>query len=262
MLLQMALFHSFLWLGNILLYVCTISLSISLPMKSHLFIFVFIFITLGGESKKILLWFMSKSVLPMFSSKSFIVSGLTVRSLIHFEFIFVYGVRECSNFILLHPVFPAPLLFLKFIYLFIYFWLCWVFVSVRGLSLVAASRGHFSSRCADLSLSQPLLLWSAGSRRAGSVPVAHGPSCSVACEIFPDQGSNLCPLHWQADSQPLHHQGSSSAPLLEETVFSPLYILASFVVRLVDHRRVGLSLGFLSSSIDLCFCFCASTILS
>ena len=38
---------------------------------------------------------MSESVLPMFSSRSFIVSGLTFRSLIHFEFIFVYGVREC-----------------------------------------------------------------------------------------------------------------------------------------------------------------------
>ena len=38
----------------------------------------------------------------MFSSKSFIVSGLTFRSLIHFEFIFVYGVRKCSNVILLH----------------------------------------------------------------------------------------------------------------------------------------------------------------
>ena len=38
----------------------------------------------------------------MFYSKSFIVSGLTFRSLIHFEFIFVYGVRKCSNFILLH----------------------------------------------------------------------------------------------------------------------------------------------------------------
>ena len=30
------------------------------------------------------------------------VSGLTVRSLIYFEFIFVYGVRKCSNLILLH----------------------------------------------------------------------------------------------------------------------------------------------------------------
>ena len=38
----------------------------------------------------------------MFSSKSFIVSGLIFRFLIHFEFIFVYGVRKCSNFILSH----------------------------------------------------------------------------------------------------------------------------------------------------------------
>ena len=40
----------------------------------------------------------------MFSSRSFIVSGLTFRSLIHFEFIFVYGVREWSRFILLQVV--------------------------------------------------------------------------------------------------------------------------------------------------------------
>ena len=93
-------------------------------------------------------------------------------------------------------------------YLFIYFWLCWVFVAVRGLSLIAASGGHSSSRCAGLSLSRPLLLRGTGSRRAGSVVVAHGPSCSAACGIFPDQGSNPCPLHWQADSQPLRHQGS------------------------------------------------------
>ena len=95
-------------------------------------------------------------------------------------------------------------------YLFIYVWLCWVFVSARGLSPVVASGGNSSSRCAGLSLSRPLLLRSTGSRRAGSVLVAHGPSCSVACGIFPDQGSNPCPLHRQADSQPLHHQGSPS----------------------------------------------------
>ena len=101
----------------------------------------------------------------------------------------------------------ALLLFFK-IYLFIYFWLCWVFVSVRGLSLVVASGDHSSSRGAGLSLSRPLLLRSTGSRCAGSVVVAHGPSCSAACGILPDQGSNPCPLHWQADSQPLCHQGS------------------------------------------------------
>ena len=97
-----------------------------------------------------------------------------------------------------------------FFNLFIYFWLCWVFVSVQGLSPVAVSGGHSSLQCAGLSLSRPLLLRSTGSRRAGSVIVAHGPSCSVACGIFPDQGSNLCPLNWQADSQPLRHQGSPS----------------------------------------------------
>ena len=44
---------------------------------------------------------MSYSVLSMFSSRSFIASYLTFRSLIHVEFIFVYGVRKCFNFILL-----------------------------------------------------------------------------------------------------------------------------------------------------------------
>ena len=47
---------------------------------------------------------MSESVLPMFSSRGFIVSGLTFRSLIHLEFIFVWGVRKCSSFILLQVV--------------------------------------------------------------------------------------------------------------------------------------------------------------
>ena len=105
--------------------------------------------------------------------------------------------------------------------LFCFFWLCWVFVSVRGLSLVAASGGHSSSRCAGLSLSRPLLLQSAGSRRAGSVVVAHGPSCSVARGIFPDQGSNPCPLHWQADSQALHHHGSPKCFFINKLIWPP-----------------------------------------
>ena len=111
-----------------------------------------------------------------------------------------------------------------------YFWLCWVFVSVRGLPLVVASGGHSSSRCAGLSLSRPLSLRSTGSRRAGSVVVAHGPSCSAAYGILPDQGSNPCPLHWQADSQPLRHQGSphpflswSSVMVCQFQVLSPIF---------------------------------------
>ena len=55
---------------------------------------------------------MSESVLPMFSSKNFIVSGLTFRSLIHFDFVFVYNVREWSDhsFTCNCPVFLAPLI--------------------------------------------------------------------------------------------------------------------------------------------------------
>ena len=121
-----------------------------------------------------------------------------------------------------------------------FFWLCWVFVAVHGLSLVAVSRGYSSLQQAGFSLWWLLLLWSTGSRHtgfsscstqcqqlwhaglrvhgfqqlwcvgsvvvarglqsAGSVVVAHELSCSAACGIFLDQGSNPCPLHWQAVS--------------------------------------------------------------
>ena len=78
---------------------------------------------------------------------------------------------------------------------------------MRGLSPVGASGGHSSSRCMGLSLLRPLVA-EHGFRRAGSVVVAHGLSCSAACGIFPDQGSNPCALHRQKDSQRLRHQGS------------------------------------------------------
>ena len=100
--------------------------------------------------------------------------------------------------------------FKHYFYLFILFiygcvgssFLCEGFLQLRqvGATLHRSARGPSPSR--------PLLLWSTGSRRAGSAIVAHRPSCSAACGIFPDQGSNPCPLHWQADSQPLRHQGS------------------------------------------------------
>ena len=68
-------------------------------IMSHLFIFAFIPFALGDGSKKYCSD-LCQSVLPMFSFIK--VSGLTFKSLIHFEFIFIYGVRGCSNFILLH----------------------------------------------------------------------------------------------------------------------------------------------------------------
>ena len=63
--------------------------------RSHLFIFVYFF-ALGDPSKKTLLRFTSGNVLPTFSS---MLSRLIFWSLNHFEFIFVDGVRVCSNFV-------------------------------------------------------------------------------------------------------------------------------------------------------------------
>ena len=54
-----------------------------------------------------------------------------------------------------------------FIIVFIYFWLCCVFVALQGLSLVAASRGYYSLRCDNFSLWWLFLLCSIGFRCRG-----------------------------------------------------------------------------------------------
>ena len=52
--------------------------------------------------KKTFVRLMLENVLPMFSSRSFMVSCLMFKPLSHFEFIFVHGVSVCSSFIDLH----------------------------------------------------------------------------------------------------------------------------------------------------------------
>ena len=91
---------------------------------------------------------------------------------------------------------------------FIYFWLPWVFIALLGLSLVAASGCYASLWCSGFSLWWLLLLWCTGSKHTDSVVVTHRLRCSTACGIFPNQGLNSYPLHWQADSYPLCPQGS------------------------------------------------------
>ena len=81
------------------------------------------------------------------------------------------------------------------------FWLHWSFAAARGLSLVVTSGG-----CSSCDV------W-ASHCRGSSCCTAWAPGCTgfsgcPACGIFLDQGSNLCPLHWQVDSYALLHQGS------------------------------------------------------
>ena len=92
--------------------------------------------------------------------------------------------------------------------IFIYLFLAVLGLCCRaGFSLAAASGGHSLAAVRWL-LPVVLLLWSLGSRLVGSVAAAPGHSCSEASEIFPDQGLNLCLLHWQVGSLPLSHQES------------------------------------------------------
>ena len=71
-------------------------------IRPHLYIFAFVSITLGNRSKKNNAAFMSESVLPIFSSRSFMLFSFIFTSFLHFQFIFIFGVRECSNFTFLN----------------------------------------------------------------------------------------------------------------------------------------------------------------
>ena len=71
-------------------------------IRSYLLIFTFISFVLGDWPKKTLVQFVSEDDLPMFSSRSFMVSCIIFKSLNHFEIIFICGVRKCSNFIDVH----------------------------------------------------------------------------------------------------------------------------------------------------------------
>ena len=107
------------------------------------------------------------------------------------------------------PTSPAAQYLLFFNSFLFYFWLCWVFVAVRGLFSSCNERGLLfvvvrelliavASRCRAWALEHTG--FSSCGTWAPETVVAHGLSCSAACGVFPDQGSNPCPLHWQADS--------------------------------------------------------------
>ena len=92
-------------------------------------------------------------------------------------------------------------------YLFIYVWLCRVFVAACRFSLVVVS-GATLHCCARASHFSSVSGWGAQTLgpqaqqfgHKNSVFAACRLSCLAASGIFPDQGSNSCPLHWQVDS--------------------------------------------------------------
>ena len=103
-----------------------------------------------------------------------------------------------------------------------------VFVDIRSLSLAAVSGEYSSLLCTGFSSWWLLQLWST---EVWASVVVHGLSCSTA--NFLDEGSNPCALHWQVDSYPLYHQGSS-------IVFLILLLLISLFNSLIYTALFGL----------------------
>ena len=78
------------------------------------------------------------------------------------------------------------------------------FVAVHKSLIMVASLGEHGL-CGDRALATV----APGLQGTGPIVVAHGLSCSVACGILQDQGSNPCLLHWQVDSLPLEPPGKA-----------------------------------------------------
>ena len=74
-------------------FIDSLTCSAKLLIVSHYFILLFFSPFPGGRCRKLLLRLMSKSVLPVFPSVSFIAGAVTMWPLIYFELIFVYSVR-------------------------------------------------------------------------------------------------------------------------------------------------------------------------
>ena len=111
-------------------------------MRFHLFILSFMSLAIGDISVKILLHGISEIFLPMFSSRTLMVSQLILKSFIYLEFIFVYGVSWWSSFIFLHVAVQTSQHHLWGGYLYSILCccpLCWKLIDHRDLGLFLGS---------------------------------------------------------------------------------------------------------------------------
>ena len=99
---------------------------------SPICLFLLLFPLTKETDPKILLILMSKSVLPMFSSRSFIISGLTFKSLIHLS-LFLYMVGEKSSLLQVAVCFSPPLLIEETFFHYIFLPLCCRLIDHMGM---------------------------------------------------------------------------------------------------------------------------------
>ena len=123
------------------------------------------------------------------------------------------------------PPSPVSAVFTFFQFLVFFLIILFIYLGCPGSSLLLKLFSNCSARashCGGLSCCGEQALECSGfSSCSSQAPehrvnrfVLHGLGCSVACGIFPDQGSNLRLLYWQVDSLPLSRQGSLLSVLL------------------------------------------------
>ena len=124
-------------------------------------LFCFPYFALKDRCKNILVEFISKDNLFVFSSRYFMVSGLKFSSSIHFYFLFfVYGTKKCSNLYVLNVVaqfFQHHLLKTLFIHC-IFSLLCCILLDHRCMSLFLGSLFCSIDLCICFSASI-MMLW-------------------------------------------------------------------------------------------------------
>ena len=150
---------------------------------------------------------------------------------------FLHSLKDVSCFLFLpffycHQ-FPHSFIYAFFkIYVYLFMYAVLGLHCCTGLSLVVISGATLQWLCAGFSFQGLLLLQSMVFNalklyqllHLGSVAMVHGLSCSSLCGTFPDQESNLCPLHWQAI---LNHW--TTREILHSCVFkSHFYVSSSF----------------------------------
>ena len=135
-----------------------------------------------------------------------------------------------------------------FFRIYLIFWLRWVFIAAYGLSscgnwglffvvmhrLLIAVASLVAEHRPWVSMLQQLQCVGSVAvthrlERSASVFVAHRISYSTACGVFLEQGSNSRPLHWQADFEPLDHQGSPSLHIFKFTDVKYIHLVVSAV---------------------------------
>ena len=145
-----------------------------------------------GWVVKILIGQFTKQIFLHWSWEIFWKHSYATCSFFFKKMSFMAIIRRCGGSLLLCGLFPS----------------CGEWELLRSCGAWASHRGGFSWCGAQALGHQASVVANPGLWNTGSTVVGQGPSCSLVCGIFPDKGSNLCFLYWEANSLPLSHQGS------------------------------------------------------